>query len=389
MERDDDAAAGSAWVSEIHRGRRRFLIAAATGVATLAAGGGGLFAANARGRAAYERAVGATWRHSDHTDQPLSDVRRELVRYATLAASSHNTQPWRFRFDEGGIVVLPDLRRRCHAVDPDDHHLFVSLGCASENIVQAAAAFGLRARPAFDVAGGGIRIDLTPDAPRRTALFEAIPHRQCTRADYEERPLSPVHLRVLDDAGNGEGVRMLMFSERVQREQILAYLVAANSAQMDDASFVSELKSWIRFSYGEALATRDGLFSKASGNPVVPGPIGRSLFGLFFTKQAENRKYEHQLRNSAGIAVFVSEKNDPAHWVEAGRCYQRFALQATALQLRHAFINQPVEVAAVRGQFATHLGLDGRRPDLVVRFGYGPEMPRSLRRPVEDVILRA
>jgi Nitroreductase family. len=378
--------ADSAAAPEIHHGRRRFLIAATAGGATLAVGGGGLLAANLSGRSEYERAVRSTWRHSDRTDLPLPDAQRELVRYATLAANSHNTQPWQFRLDAGGIVVLPDLRRRCHAVDPDDHHLFVSLGCASENIIQAASAFGLRALPTFDVATAGIRIDMTPDTPRRTALFEAIPHRQCTRADYEERQVSPAHLRLLEDAGSDNGVRMLMFTERMRREQILAYLIAANSAQMDDASFVSELKSWIRFSYGEALATRDGLFSKASGNPVVPGPIGRSLFGLVFTKDAENRKYEHQLRNSAGIAVFVSEKSDPAHWVEAGRCYQRFALQATALQLRHAFINQPVEVPAVRGQFATYLGLDGRRPDLVVRFGYGPEMPRSLRRPVEHVI---
>ncbi|MFC5580095.1 hypothetical protein [Rhodanobacter terrae] len=105
----------------------------------------------------------------------MPEAQRELVRYATLAARSHNTQPWQFRFDEGGIVVLADLRRRCDAVDPDDHHLFVSLGCASESIVQAAAAFGLRARPSFDVATGGVRIDLMPDAPRRTALFEFDP----------------------------------------------------------------------------------------------------------------------------------------------------------------------------------------------------------------------
>jgi hypothetical protein len=33
------------------------------------------------------------------------------------------------------------------------------------------------------------------------------------------------------------------------------------------------------------------------------------------------------------------------------------------------------------------LGLESGRPDLVVRFGRGAEMPSSLRRPVEAVIL--
>jgi hypothetical protein len=38
-------------------------------------------------------------------------------------------------------------------------------------------------------------------------------------------------------------------------------------------------------------------------------------------------------------------------------------------------------------QFATDLGIGDRRPDLVVRFGYGPETSRSLRRPLDQVIV--
>jgi len=43
-------------------------------------------------------------------------------------------------------------------------------------------------------------------------------------------------------------------------------------------------------------------------------------------------------------------------------------------------------VSALRSQFAAHMGIGNRRPDLVVRIGRGPAMPRSLRRPVEDVL---
>jgi hypothetical protein len=72
--------------------------------------------------------------------------------------------------------------------------------------------------------------------------------------------------------------------------------------------------------------------------------------------------------------------------MRAGRACQRFALQATALGLKHAFINQPVEVAALRPQLASLLGMPGRRPDIVMRFGYGPTLPFSPRRPVEAVL---
>ena len=78
----------------------------------------------------------------------------------------------------------------------------------------------------------------------------------------------------------------------------------------------------------------------------------------------------------------VSGRNDKAHWVETGRCYGRFALQATALSIRNAFLNQPVEVGVVRPQFAAWLDLRAdERPDLVVRFGRGPAMPLSMHRP--------
>jgi len=108
---------------------------------------------------------------------------------------------------------------------------------------------------------------------------------------------------------------------------------------------------------------------------------------LFLTPKSENERYAKQIRSSAGIAVFVSDVSDKAHWVEAGRRYERFALQATALGIRNAFLNQAVEVASIRPQFAAALGLGTRRPHLVVRFGRGPTLPWSMRRPVQSVLV--
>lgn len=108
---------------------------------------------------------------------------------------------------------------------------------------------------------------------------------------------------------------------------------------------------------------------------------------LAFSAKSQNQKDIQKIRSSSAIAVFVSDTDDKPHWIEAGRCYERLALQATALHLRTAFINQPVEVLALRQQFASSLGIGNRRPDLVVRIGRGPEMPRSLRRPLEQVLV--
>ncbi len=134
------------------------------------------------------------------------------------------------------------------------------------------------------------------------------------------------------------------------------------------------------------MRTGDGLFSVASGNPSLPAWLGPRVFDWVFKAGGENEKVAHQIASSAGIAVFVSQKEDREHWVLAGRACQHFALQATALGLKHAFINQPVEVPSLRPELASLVGMPGRRPDIVMRFGYGPTLRFSARRPVEAVL---
>jgi hypothetical protein len=113
---------------------------------------------------------------------------RELIRLASLAASSHNTQPWVFEQTEGSILVRPDRSRRCPVVDPDDAHLYRSLGCAAENLVHAASQQQLRAAVRFDAALDAVVIDLEP-APEvdPTELSAALTTRQCTRTAYDGR----------------------------------------------------------------------------------------------------------------------------------------------------------------------------------------------------------
>ena len=336
--------------------------------------------------AQFDEAARQTWRHAPATPAEPVALLRELVRYATLAANSHNTQPWRFALDTDAITIQPDFARRTPAVDPDDHHLWVSLGCAAENLLLAAAAFGRRADVQFDARAGVLRIPLEPMEAVRTPLFAAIPQRQCTRAEYDGQSLPAAELRALEAAAGGPGVRVLLLTDRARIDAVTDFVTQGNSAQMRDAAFVQELKGWIRFSDDEALASRDGLSARSSGNPTVPRWLGSLMFRLFFTEKAENDRYAKQLRSSAGVAVFLARSGRPAHWVEVGRAYQRFALLATSLGIRNTFINQPVEVPSLREQFAQWLGLEETRPDLVVRFGRGPLMPPSLRRPVDAVI---
>jgi hypothetical protein len=312
----------------------------------------------------------------------------DLIRYATLAANSHNTQPWQFKISDAGIEILPDLTRQIAIVDPDNHHLFASLGCAAENLAIAGGARGRPGDLSFSPANdGSVMFAFGSGSLVEPALFDAIPKRQSTRGDYDGKAVSSRDLQTLSAAAAVPGVDLILITDRPQIDRVRDLVVAGNNAQIADAAFVRELKTWLRFSPRQAIASGDGLFSASSGNPALPEWLGRVMFDLVFKAKAENEKYARQLASSAGIAVFVAQKEDREHWVLTGRACQRFGLQATALGLKHAFVNQPVEVAGLRPELATLVGLPGRRPDLVMRFGYGAAFLFSARRPAESVII--
>lgn len=358
---------------------RRNLIASGLAVAGLGAAGFGL--RPTMGAYDAEAARQREWPSQD----PKLD---ELLRMATLAANSHNTQPWKFKLADNHVSILPDFSRRTAVVDPDDHHLYISLGCAAENLILAANANGWRTDAAIEKNGDTrIAIDLAVSQERKTDLFQAIPFRQSTRAEYDATPVSVADLELLTVAAEQEGVSVLIFTQASEREAVLDLVVQANSSQMDDPAFVAELRDWIRFSPTQALARNDGLFAACSGNPVIPGWMGARLFSQFFRKAGENDKYRRHIRSSAGIAVFIGDKGDPSHWIKVGQSFQRFALQATVLGIRNAHVNQPIEVPQVRDEFSRWLNMPNVRPDLIVRFGRGATLPISLRRPVADITI--
>lgn len=344
----------------------------------------GLGAYTATRGPSYEAAAAAVRDQRSRQDMSELDT---LVHHATLAANSHNTQPWLFSGDQDQVTIRPDLTRATPVVDPDNHHLYASLGCAAENLGLAASAAGRTS--AIEFVADDVRVSLGGNGAVSDPLFNAIHERQCTRSVYDGRAVPADDLKRLEDAAQVAGCTVMLVTERPRMEQILELILAANTAQIGDPAFVAELRQWLRFNPAQAIAHGDGLYSGCSGNPSMPDWLADLVFGLVFTAKAENAKCTEQVRSSAGFAVFVSDRDDKAHWVQAGRSYQRFALAATSLGIRHAFLNQPVEVARFRPELAALLGIGERRPDLVVRFGHGAAMPRSLRRPVSDVLITA
>ncbi|MCC5870303.1 MAG: hypothetical protein JJU27_17515 [Gammaproteobacteria bacterium] len=314
-----------------------------------------------------------------------------LIRLATLAPSGHNTQPWKFATDGDAIEILADFERRLPVVDPDDHALYISLGCALENLVIAAGARGLAAE--VEYLPDRLRVVLQPGGAGEGTepLLQAMSLRQSNRRDYDDRFIPEDEFAELVAANSYATVetRALRRGDPAL-EPIIELVKQGNRTQFNDRDFVDELVSWIRFSRREAEVRKDGLTAQALGFPPIPRWLGRLIMTRLVRPEGEAAKQEKALRSSALVMIFVARENDRRHWIDVGRSFEHTALIATSLGIAHAHVNMACEVEPLRARLAAHLGYErGEQPLLLIRFGYAKTLPHTPRRPLEQVVVAA
>ena len=316
---------------------------------------------------------------------------KEIVRYATLAPSGHNTQPWKFSIKEGSIGIFPDFTRELPVVDPDHRELYISLGCALENLVIAARYAGYDPEVEYFPVGEPterLLVRLKPaDMAGDRVLFRAIPERHTNRREYDGKQIPRADMKELQSVPKESGVTSIVLSEQKTIERIIELVKEGNDIQMNDDAFMDELISWIRFSDAEAEKHRDGLTSRAMGRSPAPGWIGRLFMRLFVSAKSQSKTDERNIRSASALMVIASERDDRKSWVDVGRSFERIALTLTSLGIMNAHHNQPCEVPRLRTQLGRELGLGSSHPQLLLRIGYAEPLPHSPRRPVEEVLI--
>jgi hypothetical protein len=208
-------------------------------------------------------------------DRSMENPYIQLIRYATLAASGHNTQPWKFIVQGDTIKILPDFSRQLPEVDPDHRELWISLGCALENLLIAARSTGYAATVAYPDNEEVIQVELTKTEPKKDPLFASISDRQNTRSVYNAKPIPAEDFAVLQSLPVETGTAIHFYNQKDEMGTILNYVNQGNIAEYSNKAFVNELIAWIRFTKKEAFAKADGLFSKCAGSPEVPRWLGQ------------------------------------------------------------------------------------------------------------------
>ncbi|MFP6562759.1 nitroreductase family protein [Paraburkholderia sp. B3] len=317
---------------------------------------------------------------------------RFALRHATLAPSSHNSQPWRFVLGENCVMLCADRLRALPVVDPYDRELIISCGAALFNLRVALASLGI-----------GYAITLFPSSADPDLLAEvrllrnrvtgaelaplvnAIPERVTTRRPFSPEPVEIAVERHLMEAARAEQVEVACASAMEPRNAIADLVAVADRQQFADSRFRRELAKWIHPHH-----TDDGMPDYAAGLGDLldfARPLMASAIRTFDLGGGVAATHRELAAGSPLLLCLATGVDDAQAWLAAGQALERVLLVATLHGLCASYLNQPIEVEALRARIGALFDLpDTCYPQLLLRIGYGMPDAATPRRPLGQVV---
>ncbi len=341
-----------------------------------------------------------------------ADVRRWLVGHALLAPHSHNLQSWLVDLGvPGEITLFIDRSRLLPETDPFSRQMMMSQGTFIELLDLAARQKGLRAEislfpqgafgPTTVDARPTARIRLVPDtAVQPDPLFTQIFRRRTNREAYEAREPDAAALQAITASVQPHPVRV-GFVGGAQAEALAQHRRIAKEAwriELVTPRTVMESIKVVRVGPKEIAQHRDGI--------SLNDPMVRALaaVGLFDRSQApapddvatttQIKDFNAKIDATPAFFWLVTEGNERATQINAGRAYVRAQLAATAAGLSMQPLSQALQEYPEQTEPYTeiHQLLGAPAPRFTVqmwaRLGYAPVIQPSPRRGLQAHILK-
>lgn len=312
-----------------------------------------------------------------------------LLRYAILAPSGPNTQPWKFAIDGGKVSVFADLERSLPFVDPDNRTLFMSVGCAITNLVTAGEYFGLAATVNYFPRGQVS--DLTAEVKFEPAknghgpedLFSEITKRHTTKDRYEDGTIEALVLEDIKRCIDLPGFYLSYMCDKDSKSRMADLVARAHQIQLAKKEFRHNLGEWLRNNWtGEP----DGMPLYTFGVPDAVSLGFPAAFKEFDLSRAVIYRDSGLIHGCSCLAVLTTDQDDRLAWTMCGVLLERLLLKATSYEVRASFFSQPIGLPELRAELASSTGA---HPQLIFSLGRALPMRPTPRRPLEDVMLES
>lgn len=297
-----------------------------------------------------------------------------LVRFAVLAPSSHNAQPWKFAVSDSVITISSEKSRALPVSDASGRHTHIALGCAIENICIAADYYGYRAHITYFPANTQETVakitfeKISERSPNTNHLIFVIPKRRSNRNPYTNQ-LPPEKLLEQWRQYVSESFRIDIVTDHAKRAALAGVLVGFREKIFYDAAFRKELAEYKRTNLTHDYIGMPG-FTMGFSTPfslIAPFLI-RHLNVIKLTRNKDLA----MLTEYTPVFMFLSTKEDTKEaWLETGRMFQRMLLEAEQEGLHTSISAIPHPSHELQTILGTSL-----HPQIFFRAGYATHVPR-------------
>jgi hypothetical protein len=315
---------------------------------------------------------------------PENGTRQEqlffLIRYAVLAPSSHNAQPWRFFVYPDRIELGVERSRAVPIADPDDKLLRLALGAATQNIMIAAESFGLTCTREFPQERSDRTMIVLNFLPERKVVSgvsrkcQAISGRHVDRGPLYAEPLSEKVRAALQAVVPADG--MLAITEGAVKRKAGECYLDARDVVMAPASLRREMA---RFKRTNVTTSELGMPGFTMGfSTLASFVVPTVLRHINVAKLA--RKPEEKLLRESTPAILVLGTQD-ATWqgdCRAGQFLQQIMLTAVAEGYATSIMASATVHPLYREKLRTIVGWDTTtHPFIMLRCGrsIAPPLP--------------
>jgi hypothetical protein len=215
-------------------------------------------------------------------------------------------------------------------------------------------------------------------------LFQAIPQRRTNRLAFRPDPVPPTLLSELQADAQREGAWAQAVLTEEARAAVADLVAAADRVQWANRHFRRELAAWLRPNNHPG---QDGIPGYAEGLTDFKSQVGPVVVRTFDLGKGQAAKDHDIALYSPALVVLGTDADTPEDWLRAGQALANVLLRARSEDVWASFLNQPIEVPDLRPRVAEAIGRSGF-PQILLRLGYGVEVPPTPRRALSKVLER-
>lgn len=319
-----------------------------------------------------------------------------LLRYAILAPSTHNTQPWKFAVRANSCSFFLDSSLRLPQADPKGRDAYISMGCCIENFILAASYFGMHCQIRYFPEGetgpvAEVTLDekfhekKVPDPSFKNAV-RTIVRRVNARGIFEKKMIPRLILDAIRSniaAYLQEGLRLDCLQEPEKITSVAALTAKGLQAAYRRPIFRKEMSQWMHHSLTQR---RDGLPGYSLAMPFALSFLIPTLVRFFNIGALLGKLNYRSLASAPMVCVISANEENPLAWLKVGRLAQRLMIELNA-----GGISTSIFVASIEMGFSREIQnlLETKaRPQFLFAAGFmkRPQKP-SPRHALEDKLV--